>query len=377
MRQHEILGQLTQQLLNSPGFQEQLFSDAADKQYYVAGTVNGTVVEALPDTGADGCFISSKLASHLGLRPVPGTQKRISLANNKIVESPGMVKVPWEFARERTTHTITCWILPGCIRDLVLGNHFLRATYTLTKFRNRIKSKLLGVSKRLSLSFLGNEKQRLRGYLNGHLATALPDTGSDAMFLNGEFARKLGLDIDSNVRNLVEVELADGSTTMTSGIVRDVQWKVGKTTVQCNFYVLEDLCADIILSNTYLFDMNIFSEQEKHFFDIDSEDHFKNYLFHFCNLQLEQLEQWEKLEELHKRDENRDRIMRLPEDQQEKAAQDEKARQQCWEALKKERKAKWAAGSHTTKENVQNGGSLIGRLKKRLRIGVAPRKVAT
>ncbi|UKZ78868.1 hypothetical protein TrVFT333_006614 [Trichoderma virens FT-333] len=240
--------------------------------------------------------------------------------------------------------------------------------------------RLLGVSKRLSLSFLGNEKQRLRGYLNGHLATALPDTGSDAMFLNGEFARKLGLDIDSNVRNLVEVELADGSTTMTSGIVRDVHWKVGKTTVQCNFYVLEDLCADIILSNTYLFDMNIFSEQEKHFFDIDSEDHFKDYLFHFCNLrlvkknhvaspsafspemtqqELEQLEQWEKLEELHKRDENRDRIMRLPEDQQEKAAQDEKARQQCWEALRKERKAKWAAGSHTTKENVQNGGSLI------------------
>ncbi|PTB49370.1 hypothetical protein M431DRAFT_272536 [Trichoderma harzianum CBS 226.95] len=395
MRSHNILNQLTQKLLNRRIYQEYPLADSVDKQYYVAGTVNGMLIEALPDTGADKCFISSKLASRLGLLPVPGTQEKITLANEKVVESPGMVQVPWEFTRQREKHMMNCWILPGCIRDLVLGSSFLQATNTLKRFRDRIKVRLIGVFNRFSLSFLGGKKQRLRGYINGHLTAALPDTGSDAMFVNGAFARKIGLDIDSDVRNLVEVELADGSTTMTSGIVRDVQWRVGKTTVQCTFHVLEDLCMDVILSNSYLFNMNIFSEQEEHFFDMDSKDHFDDYSSYFCSLrllknknvaspkafspemtqhELEQLEKWEKMEELYRRDESRDWIMGLPEEQQEKAVQDEKARQQCWEASRKERKAKLAATSHTAKENVRNDTDLISRLKKRFRIGTPLRK---
>ncbi|KAL7787298.1 hypothetical protein V8C43DRAFT_289258 [Trichoderma afarasin] len=393
MRSHNILDQ-RQQLSNKKIDQEYLLADSTDKQYYVAGMVNLIPIEAFPDTGADRCFISSKLASHLGLHPVPGTQERITLANKKVVESLGMVQVPWEFAIKRKKHMMNCWILPTSIHDLVLGRSFLEATNTLKKYRKRIESKLLGTLKKLRLRFLGG-KQRLRGYISGHLTAALPDTGSDAMFVNGAYAREIGLDIDSDVRNLVEVELADGSITMTSGIVRDIQWKVGKTTVQCTFYVLEDLCADVILSNSYLFDMNIFSEQEEHFFDMDSEDHFDDCSSYFCNLrllknknvaspkafspemtqhELEQLEKWEKMEELYRRDESRDWIMSLPEEQQEKAAQDEKARQQCWEASRKERKAKWAAVSHTAKGNVRDDTDLISRLKKRLRIGTLLKK---
>ncbi|KAK4062261.1 hypothetical protein Trihar35433_9082 [Trichoderma harzianum] len=264
---------------------------SSEKRFYVAGSINGTVVEALPDTGADTSFISPHLASRLGLHPVPGTQRRINLANKKTVKSPGMVKVPWQFSKETKTHAINCWVLPGCIRDLVLGNHFLQTTHTLTKFRDRIKSKLLRIPKQFSLSFLGNEKQRLRGFLNGHLATALPDTGSDAMFINGAYARKVGLDINYDIENRVQVRFADGSTTMTSGILRDADWKVGRMTVQCNFYILENLCVDVILSNNYLFEMNIFSEQEEHFFDINSEDDpeddYEDYILYFCILSID------------------------------------------------------------------------------------------
>ncbi|KAL5083488.1 hypothetical protein Trisim1_001418 [Trichoderma cf. simile WF8] len=399
MRSHNILNQ-RQQLSNKKIDQEYPLADSTDKQYYVAGMVNKIPIEAFPDTGADKCFISSKLASHLGLHPVPGTQERITLANKKVVESLWMVQVPWEFAIKRKKHMMKCWILPTSIHDLVLGRSFLEATNTLKKYSKRIESKLLGAVKKLGtlkklgLWFLGG-KQRLRGYINGHLTAALPDTGSDAMFVNGAYAREIGLNIDSDVKNLVEVELADGSTTMTSGIVRDVQWKVGKTTVQCTFYVLEDLCTDVILSNSYLFDMNIFSEQEEHFFDMDSEDHFDDCSSYFCNLrllknknvappkafspemtqhELEQLEKWEKMEELFRRDENRDWMEGLPKEQQEKAAQDEEARRQCWEASRKERKAKWAAASHTAKGNVRDDTDLISRLKKRFRIGTPLKK---
>lgn len=259
---------------------------SGEREYYVAGSVYGTAVEALPDTGADTCFISPDLASRLGLCPIPGTQKRVTLANKKAVKSPGMVKVPWKFTKERNTHTINCWILPGCTHHLVLGNPFLQATQTLTKFRNRIKSKLLTAAGVFSLSVLGDEKQRLRGYLNGQLAAALPDTGSDAMLINGAYARKIGLSIDSNVENQVKVRLADGSTTMTSGIVRDVDWRVGSTTVRCSFYVLENMCVDVILSNDYLFEMDIFSKEKQHFFHVDSENYPKEHLLYFCVLRL-------------------------------------------------------------------------------------------
>lgn len=255
---------------------------SASVQYFVEGDVNGTPVEALPDSGADMCFISPKLASGLGLSPAAGTQKRIHLANKKHVQSPGMVEVPWRFAKEQKAHILNCWILPGCDYDLVLGNHFLRVTQTLTKFTHRIKSKLVELSRRLQLRLLGEEKQRLWGSLDGHLTAALPDTGSDVMLISRAYARKIGLTIDRDFENWLELEFADGTTDWTSGVVRDVSWNVGGKTVRCDFHVLDDLCVDVILSKNYLFDLNVFSEHGECFFDTNSEED----LFQLCNIRL-------------------------------------------------------------------------------------------
>ncbi|KAK4076669.1 uncharacterized protein Triagg1_4272 [Trichoderma aggressivum f. europaeum] len=355
---------------------------SGEKEFYVGGSVNGTVVEALPDTGAEACFISPQLTSRLGLRPIAGPPKWITLANKKTVKSPGLVTVPWKFSKEQITHTINCWILPGCVSDLVLGNDFLKATNALKKVCHRIKFKVLGASKRLSLSYLGNEKQRLRGYLNGHLTAALPDTGSDAMLINGAYARNIGLEVDGSIENRGTIRLADGSTATISGIVRDVEWRVGGTTVQCNFYVLENMCVDIIVSNNYLFEMNIFSEQEEHFFDIHSEDDPTDYRLYFCILSLDkkkdgasskdciltlqELKELEKQEELYRRDKTRDEILQLPEEHREAAIRAEKARQQLWEAQKPEREAKWITELHMATANVQNSISRGGRWKKRV-----------
>ncbi|RYP65484.1 hypothetical protein DL769_006307 [Monosporascus sp. CRB-8-3] len=252
------------------------------KQYFVEGDVNGTPVEALPDSGADMCFISPELASGLSLGPTPGTHKSIYLANKKRVQSPGMVEVLWKFAEEQEAHVLDCWILPGCVHNLVLGNRFLWTTQTLTKFIRRIKSKLAELPRRLQLSFLGKEKQRLWGSLDGHLTAALPDTGSDIMLISSAYARKVGLTIDRDFKNRLKVEFADGTTSQTSGVVRDVTWNVGGKTVQCDFYVLNDLGVDVILSKNYLFDLNVFSEHRDCFFDTDLEED----LFQLCNIRL-------------------------------------------------------------------------------------------
>ncbi|KAL2837485.1 hypothetical protein BJY01DRAFT_251444 [Aspergillus pseudoustus] len=116
----------------------------ASRRYFLEGDVNGRQVEALPDTGADICFISPELACRLDLAPAARTQRKIQLANRKHVQSPGMANVPCRFASEQEkTHVLGCWILPGCVHDLILGNQSLKITQTLTKFKSRIKSKLV------------------------------------------------------------------------------------------------------------------------------------------------------------------------------------------------------------------------------------------
>lgn len=255
---------------------------SGSRRWFIKGELKGTPVEALPDTGAEMCFISNTLASSLDLRIVLRTRNKILLANKKSVLSPGMVVVPWKFEGEREKHTLSCWILPECVHDLVLGCHFLRGTQTLTKFLRRIRSELVSLPRRLRLRFLGEENQRLWGYLDDNFTAALPDTGSDVMVISRAYARKLGLAIDHDTEKLLEVEFADGTTTWTSGVVRNIPWSVGGKTVRCDFHVLDDLCVDVILSNDYLFNMNIFAECEDYFFESDSEED----LSRFCNIRL-------------------------------------------------------------------------------------------
>ncbi|KAL4794541.1 hypothetical protein BDV19DRAFT_193252 [Aspergillus venezuelensis] len=298
----------------------------------------------------------------------------------KKVQSPGMVHVPWKFADERGKHSVPCWVLPKSTHQLILGNPFLTATKTLTKFRSRIKHELVTLSKRLRLQLLGENSQRLCGYLEGTGTLALPDTGSDVMFISRPYARKLGLTIEEAPESLLEVEFPDGSTGWTSGVVRDAEWTVGNKSTRTDFYVLDSLCVDVILSNDYLFENDIFSECEEYLYDADVEYGlwkpyylFENDLFSeceeylydadvedglwkLCNIRLigkygETLDQLEGeyhddlnspdafspenvQRELARRDKIRDEIEALPQDQQTAAKLDENERQRRWEALR-------------------------------------------
>ncbi|KAJ5524058.1 hypothetical protein N7494_010708 [Penicillium frequentans] len=75
--------------------------------------------------------------------------------------------------------------------------------------------------------------------------------------------------------------MGDGSTAWTSGVVQDVPWSVGRNEIRCDFHVLDILCADVILSNNYLFDVNTFSEFTDHFIDTSVEK-----CLHLCNIRL-------------------------------------------------------------------------------------------
>jgi predicted aspartyl protease len=265
---------------NQPDFDKNFSS--GKMEYFISGQISGTVVEALPDTGADVCFMSPDLASRLKLLPKAETRKEISLASGKLVKSPGVVEVPWNFTNETKAFPLSCWILPGCVHDLILGSQFLKATETLKKHSSRIKNRLAAYATKLRLCSLDAKRQRLYGHLNGHLTRALPDTGSDLMLISSAYAREIGLQVERNFENRREIEFAEGSTAWTEGVVRNVSWNVGGNTVNCDFHVLEELYADVILSKEYLFGFDVFLEYSKWFFDVDLEED----ISHLCNIRL-------------------------------------------------------------------------------------------
>lgn len=252
------------------GYQRESLYSPETTDYVVEGEVNDMHTTACPDTGADDCVISDDFASKLGLLPISGTRKLVVLANGKTVESPGMVELHWKFSRDRTPHSLHCWILPDCINDLVLGRTFLGVTKTLTTFRDRIKRIIRPKTHRLKL--IGTEKQRILGSFNNQATAALADTGSDLMLVSSKYVKRHGLTVNSGNGYCSEVELADGTTTYTTGVVRNATWRIGDDAMRCDFHVLDDLIVDVILSKDYIFERNIFAEHAESFIDIDLID---------------------------------------------------------------------------------------------------------
>ena len=339
------------------------------KQYYVTGEVNGKSVEAFPDSGADESFVSATFASELGLKPKRRSQRKVRLANQKTVQSPGYVELNWKFDGEEGSQILKCWILPSCVHGLIVGNRFMRASDTLTKFFNRIKSRILP-SRKPKVRLLGREQQRVRGSLNGSGIAAMPDTGSDIMLVSPAVAARHNMRVDTEPEHCLEIEMADGSRDRTMGCAKDVPWTVGSHTVRADFYVLRDLSVDVVLSNDYLFENNIFTAHKDAFFDAVVEDE----ILQLCNIRLigkygESLnileEDWRAdcesqtplsrgnaankrlvnsphafaaamiRKEVARRDMIRDRILELPEGQREPAFSDELDRQRLWEQLRR------------------------------------------
>ncbi|KAJ4017493.1 hypothetical protein NW752_001399 [Fusarium irregulare] len=262
--------------LNRTKFAAKWLQDAQPstlKDYRVNGRAWEHRVNALPDTGAQSNFISSQFVEKVGFVPDSRNPRRIQLPGAKEVLSPGTVKVPFSFHGELETYLLDCWIIPGCTNDLILSGPFLRATETLTKFKNRIKESIRQIKHTsLRLSLLGNERQRLLGSLNGRFALALPDTGSDVMLVSAEWAKANKLKIDRSPESRLELELADGSRVFTAGVARNATWTFGDSaqSVSCDLYVLNNLSVDVVLSNTFIFELEVFSKFNHFMTNLDS-----------------------------------------------------------------------------------------------------------
>ncbi|KAK1510982.1 hypothetical protein CTAM01_01555 [Colletotrichum tamarilloi] len=95
--------------------------------------------------------------------------------------------------------------------------------------------------------------------------SALPDKGSGVMVMSKAYAISRGFNIDRNLQKFLDLELADGSEAFTCGLVRGVDWTfaASRQSVKCDFYVLEDLCTNVVLPNDFLFGLDVFSTESE------------------------------------------------------------------------------------------------------------------
>ena len=146
----------------------------------LASYVNGARLSVIADTGAMANVISAAYAKQRNMT-IDTSSSSFELGNSSLVDSLGTVTIDYAFAEEPSKiFTLVCHVLPHCIYDLILGNAFLVATETMSKYRRRLTECIFSVANVFHLGFLGNCRQFLEGTLaDQYVAYAIPDTGAE------------------------------------------------------------------------------------------------------------------------------------------------------------------------------------------------------
>ncbi|KAJ3563559.1 hypothetical protein NPX13_g8154 [Xylaria arbuscula] len=239
----------------------------------IGSGANTVVIMACPDSGSDENIISLEFANRLGL-DIHGSghePRRFSLANGNIVEAIGQVTAQWCFGAEppRDTPIMSCNfpVFKSLAVPVIIGMEVLERTETLSKHRDRLVEQLIPSMQALRVNSIGRPRRNLICRLDTYVGYASADTGSDLDLVSLEFARSRDLDIKPAREQL---EFADCSIGYTSGVIKSSFSLVGKLSgmkgflphgnvVDLEFYVLEDLNADILVGQHTIDDLNVFA----------------------------------------------------------------------------------------------------------------------
>lgn len=252
------------------------------KYYEVLGTLNGVNVNALPDSGSGMDAVSENFAKRHFPGFKPNGTASVRLPGGHQATSVGRIVGDFKFQGEKHVYRREFHVLRNSMYDLVLGKAFLNLTETLTKHCHRIIEKVrpgLRVGGRLFL--LGQpSRDGLPCSVNGAEAWALPDTGSDVMAVSASFARRHNLHVHCEEVHRNSLRLIDGSTIWTDGMVLDADLQFDLTQSMfsknlpsfiCDIHVIDDLPCDIVLSNEFIFQNQIYSSFAELFCPASSE----------------------------------------------------------------------------------------------------------
>lgn len=232
-------------------------------------------VIACPDSGSDDNIISRKFADHFGLEimdvqhPAPST---FVLANGRTVSAVGQVHLKCSFRTELPdTPLMDCvfYVFQTLAVPMIMGIEFLQATKTLTKHRDRLVEELIPSMRALRVCSVGRSKRDVVCRLGNYVACAAADTGSDLDLVSPEFASSRAFKVEDSCH---ELEFADGSmgytmgmikTTFSIGRVSDVEGFIPKSKeMPLEFFILDNLNADILVGTDTIQDMQAFNDHE-------------------------------------------------------------------------------------------------------------------
>ncbi|KAK7960393.1 hypothetical protein PG996_011041 [Apiospora saccharicola] len=237
------------------------------------GQLGDSALIACANTGADSNVIAYATAKSLDL-PISTAQdavKEFQLANGKIVKSIGIISLRCVLAPGRLSMVtgLTCffYVFETLAVPLILGMPLLEATETLSKFHDRLVEQTIPAGLALQVSHIGSPRRRPLCSLDGSMAAANLDSGSDADFLSAQFAQFRGFIVEENQGIIM---FADGSTEFTCGVIHLPLALEAMQPLTLEFHVCTNLAHDVIVGQDYIQNLEIFTHHSSSL--ISSED---------------------------------------------------------------------------------------------------------
>ncbi|CAI7611594.1 unnamed protein product [Penicillium glandicola] len=288
---------------------------------------------AVGDYGAKANFMKEEYAVSLGLPISQNATCKVTIGSGKQVTTVGTATVPFRFSGDNEVHHLEFQLLPNCIHNVIIGKPFLKFTKTFSNvanFHRRVKERVTKGISQFHLLYLGASTPMFEGSINGQVkTTALADSGSKVLLMDEAYARNIGVHIETGHEHQTRLKFADNSVTDTTGMAYDVKWRFGcdgefTSPYPLNFHILKNAPANVILSDTFLFDTKAFSQYHHYLIDDDDDCEDEDMLIYFFAIDIDKRKNRTQVNvtsfsladlrhlELVRRGEEADRISALP-----------------------------------------------------------------
>lgn len=234
---------------------------------------------ALGDYGARKNFMREEYALRLGLPIRRNSTCEVTIGSGKQVTTVGTANIPFRFSGENEVHNLEFWLLSSCIHNVIIGKPFLKLTKTFSSVANfcrRVKERVVKGISQFHVLYLGASTPIFEGSINGRVQTALADSGSKVLLMDEAYARSIGVHIQTGHEHQTRLKFADNSVTDTAGMTYNVKWRFGRddeftSPYPLDFHILKNAPANIVLSDTFLFDTKAFSQYHQYLIDDDDD----------------------------------------------------------------------------------------------------------
>lgn len=344
--------------------------------FEIPSRINGSrCVNALGDYCAKLNFMNKDFAQTEGLRIDRTAKTTVTIGSGKSISTLGTTKASFQFQHEKQPYLLKFHVLPTCLHDVVLSKTFLRTTRTFANLSNKVRRvkerELKGIYQRHVL-YLGSSAPTFTGRLKGIPQLALADSGAKIPVIDEEHAQKLNLKISRDDGDTHQLVFADGSTAHSSGMAYNVPWSFGPDGGQqhmLDFHVLPNAPAEVILSDTFLFDNEAFSRYECYL--VDEEDDDPDAFFFAIDIDQDYASAKSSVSagfaELVRQGEEADRIDRLPQSEQAAAWVIENTKREEWKTAQASSRIQ-SSSTSTATSNPQIQSQATSQKSKRSRL---------